>query len=309
LRFLVPACALGYLLTRFSAAQLLASFRSIPASAIVIGVATYFVASAIAALRWWLLFRACGCRPPARWLELLRLYWIGVFYNTYMPGGLGGDVVRGIATRSVEGGAARALGIVLLERMLGLCAMLLLVGTACWLFPIPGIPGVALGLVLGMGAGGSVMVALLSAGRLAPFLPPRLARVAASLPRVRFLQRFFLAFVLSLAIQFSGVIVGHAFISSVSTHVAFAQSVVIVPLINAMQYFPFTIGGAGVREAGYVVLYRQVGVQASDAFAVSLAIGVMQYAVSSVGGLLHWWRPIGIVREAGQTELELGKPR
>jgi glycosyltransferase 2 family protein len=293
LQVLVPLAAVAYTLSRVSLRELLASLAAIPASALAMAVLTWCGASAVATLRWSVLFRACGTAPPAPWLELFRLYWVCVFYNTFVPGNVGGDVVRGLATRNIDGSAPRALGIVLLERMLGFGAMLFLVGTCCLIAPVRGMPGLAWWSALGVCIATASVLALLTASRFAHLLPHKLARVAASLPRIESLALFGVALGLSLVIQFSGVIVGHTFVASLDPHAAFRDSLVLVPLINAMQYFPLTVGGAGVREAGYVVLYRGVGVSEANALAASIAMGMAHYLVSALGGLLQWVKPIG----------------
>jgi uncharacterized membrane protein YbhN (UPF0104 family) len=292
LQVLVPVAAVAYTLSRVSLRELLASLAAIPASALAITLLTWCAASAVATLRWSVLFRACGTVPPAPWLELLRLYWVCVFYNTFVPGNMGGDLVRGLATRNVDGSTPRALGIVLLERMLGFGAMLFLVGTCCLIAPVHGMPSLAWWSALGLCIATAGALALLTASRIAHVLPQRLARIAASLPRIESPARFGVAFGLSLLIQLSGVIVGHVFVASLDAHAAFRDSLVLVPLINALQYFPLTVGGAGVREAGYVVLYRGVGVSEANAFAASVAIGMAHYLVSAVAGLLQWVGPV-----------------
>jgi uncharacterized membrane protein YbhN (UPF0104 family) len=74
--------------------------------------------------------------------------------------------------------------------------------------------------------------------------------------------------------------------------VRWSDSIVILPLANALQFFPLTIGGAGVREAAYVVLYGLAGVPKPKALAASLAVGALAYAVNALGGVWHLFQPL-----------------
>src|SRR5690606_34399647 len=130
----------------------------------------------VGALRWRVLLAAYGAPRRPSVLRLAHVYWVGFFYNNYLPGGLGGDVVRGIVTRQSFGerGTAASLTVVVVERALGLSGLLLLVSATYLARPLPGTEGVlpysALGLVLAAAGVGAVALGR----RLAPRLPGRL---------------------------------------------------------------------------------------------------------------------------------------
>jgi uncharacterized membrane protein YbhN (UPF0104 family) len=299
LRVLVPTVAIAVLLRVIPLQQVLASMRLIRTSALFESAAAIVLSTLLATVRWRIVFKACGLDTKPRYLELLRAYWIGVFYNTYVPGGLGGDVVRGVATRRVvgPGGLPVALAIVLLERTLGFSGMLILVVSGFALFPLPGIPNVMLFSVLGLCVAVAAVVVIASGPRIARFLPAPAARIASSLPTIASLPLFLVALGLSVLTQLCGVVVGHVLISSINTHVAWSDSLVILPLVNTSQYFPLTIGGAGVREAAFVVAYGMIGVAKPDALAASVTLAAVQYATNALGGVLHAIRPLALEAE------------
>jgi glycosyltransferase 2 family protein len=304
LRFAIPAAALTYILSKIPLGEVWASMRLVRPSAVAMAVAVIFLSTALATYRWRLLFRACGidARPP--FLELFRVYWICLFYNTYLPGGVGGEVVRGLATRRAVGerGLPAALAIVLLERTLGFTGMVILVAVTFTLFPLQGIPDVMLWSTLGLGAALASVVGIVSGPRLARYLPKPLGRIAAALPSISSPPLFAVALLISVVTQFSGVVAGHLVISSISAVPSFTDSMVILPLVNALQYFPLTVGGTGVREAGFVVLYPLVGVSHADALAASLVLGAILYGVNAMGGVLHALRPIEQVESSPESE-------
>jgi uncharacterized membrane protein YbhN (UPF0104 family) len=294
LRFAVPIAALAYILHKIPMGEVLASARLVRGSAVALAVAVCVFSMALATVRWRILFTACGTGAKPAWLGLLRVYWICLFYNAYLPGGVGGEVVRGLATRRAVGerGLANALGIVLLERTLGFTGMLVLVVVGFTLFPLPGIDNVMMWSALGMCAAVGSVVGIASGRRIAPYLPQPFRRIAAALPTITSPPLFLVALAISLVTQLCGVVAGHVLIASISAEPSWSDSLVILPLVNALQYFPFTIGGAGVREAGFVVLYPLVGVTRADSLAASLVLGAVLYAVAGIGGILHAIRPL-----------------
>lgn len=294
LRFAIPLAALVYLFSRVPLARVLTSMRKTQPSAVAIAVVVALISMLLATVRWRILFTACGTGAKPRFWTLFRVYWICIFYNTCLPGGVGGEVVRGLATRRAVGerGLPNALGIVLLERALGFTGMLMLVVLGFALAPLPGFSNVMLWSALGICIAIGSVVGIVSGRRIAPLLPGPLRRIAAALPTITSAPLFLVALALSLVTQFCGVVAGHAIVSCIAPKVTAMDSLVILPLVNALQYFPFSVGGLGVREGAFIKLYGFVGIAEEDALAASIVVGFIQVAVSAVGGVLHAMRPL-----------------
>lgn len=294
LRLVLPVCAFAYLFSIVPVRELGASMAQVSLPAVGIALCTCTGGILLAAIRWRALFFACGTPDPPRLSSLFRLHMIGLFYNTYLPGGLGGDVVRALATRKNLGarGLPGALALVLLERALGLSGLLVLLATSFACFPLAGVPNVMLWSALGLAGAFATVVGITFGRRLARFLPGPLSRLASSLPGIESLPQFSLALSLSVATQCAAVITGHVLIASIAGQVSWKDSLVVLPLIGAAQYFPLTVGGAGVREAAFVLFYGLVGVSKVDALAASLLCAGVQYAVAAAGGVLHLASPV-----------------
>jgi uncharacterized membrane protein YbhN (UPF0104 family) len=81
--------------------------------------------SLLTALRWWWLLTASGC--PSRPGPVLRLSYLGVFFNLALPGLTGGDVARaGLAARENPERRAEALVSVVVDRLMGLVTLVIL---------------------------------------------------------------------------------------------------------------------------------------------------------------------------------------
>jgi uncharacterized membrane protein YbhN (UPF0104 family) len=294
LRIAVPLVLLAYLSSKVSLADLGRALRLVSAVNLCAVLLLVLFNLLLAAVRWRLTLRACGVTGRAPILELFRLHLIGAFYTTCVPGGVGGEVVRAFATRKLFGsrGLPAALAVTLLERAQGACGLLALVAVTFALFPLPGVPHVLLFSTLGLAAVAGAIGALVLAPRIAPHVPGAIGRVLASLPVIESYPLFGLALALSVVTQFMGVLMGHLVVVNLFANVSLAQSAVIIPLIFAAQYFPLTVGGAGVREVAFVTLYGLVGVPSHDALAASLVIWALQLISGAVGGLVQMLKPL-----------------
>jgi hypothetical protein len=210
---------------------------------------------------------------------------------------VGGDVIRGVASRKAFGdldwaGATSGVAVVFIERVIGVSALLVLTASAYLISPIPGIEDVGLWAALGLAAAGGALFGIAIAPRLAPLLPEKLGKPLRALPRLYSVGPFLIAIFLSLIIHAINIVAGHAIMSSLEPSVTFAQSAVVMPLIGASAFFPFTVGGAGVREAAFAALYGTVGVPEASAYAASLCFWGTQLLSAGVGGVVNLAVPL-----------------
>lgn len=93
--------------------------------AAALGIALVLLNLFFASERWRILIRSQGL--PANTRSIFKLSLIGVFFNFAMPGGVGGDVVKAYYfTKDQPGTKVIAVTSVLMDRVLGLFAMVLL---------------------------------------------------------------------------------------------------------------------------------------------------------------------------------------
>ncbi len=287
---LLGTCA-GFLWVGLSVdlAGVVQSIRALPLMAFGSAVALTFLGLFVGAARWQVLLRAYGAPTIPPFSRLASLYFVGFFYNTYLPGGVGGDVVRAIVTRESfgAGGATRALTIVLIERVLGLGGLLALVAASLTVAPPRGFEGVAAYAALGVVAAFSGVAAIAFARRLGPRLPGIAGRLASSLPALSNAPAFALAFALSLVTQSIVGLIGHVILHGLTDALSLIDAFVLAPLASATAFLPFTVGGAGAREAAYVFVGEPMGLQAADAMAASLLVWSAQLVVAALGGLVQ----------------------
>lgn len=286
--------AFGYLFSITDVPALMAAFRKSPAYCIPAAIATLVGIIYMAALRWRLLFSAYGASAPPKVSLLFRLQLIGLFYNM-LPGAVGGDVVRGIVSRDAFGerGLGSGLAVVFIDRLIGLVGLLLLVMIVLSFHSIPALNLPRPFLLIGLFGGLAAIGALAVGRRLADVLPGKLGLLAASLPTLEKPAAFALAVVVSVFNQGLAGVVGHIAIAPLAPQVALADSLVLSPISFAAIFFPFTVAGAGTRDAAMIALYGLVGVPSAVALSASLEILLSYLLVAAVGGVLAATTPLG----------------
>lgn len=276
--------ALWWWLADLSLNELGEALGRIPSSAFVIAFSVSVANLAVGAMRWRVLLAAFGAVRVPPFSTLLRLYFIGLFFNTFVPANVGGDVVRAHVTRGSFPGQAGAYLIVAIERVFGLAGLLLLASGVLLVAPIESLSSVRwLG---GLGVLGALLAitAPALARRFSHRLPGKLADVAASLPALQRPGLLGIVLLLSLVTQSVVALTGHVFIDALSA-VPITASLVLIPIALASMYLP-TIAGLGAREASFVALFAMVSVPEADATAASLAVMVTQLLTAGTGGLV-----------------------
>ncbi len=296
LQLIATIAAFAYVLSLVSMRALFEALVRVPFGIFVASALITGIALVIGALRWWLLFRAFGAPRPPELIPLLRYYLVGFFYNTYLPGGVGGDLVRALASRKAWGAehaATAGIATVFVDRVLGLSGLLGVVSLVSLVHPLPVLGATVVPGVLGLCAVAVCLFALSSARWLAPRAPAWLGRLLVRLPSAQRWLPLMAAAGLSLITQLLPAIAGHLLLRTLAPQAHVLDSLAIVPIAAASAFLPITVSGAGVREALFVKLYASVGVPASAALAASLLLWCSQAAVAAVGGLHTLWHPLG----------------
>src|SRR5436853_7496837 len=91
------------------------------------GILAYFVVEVAAAFRWQILLRVQGIN--LNFARLSGLFLIGMFYNQFLPGGTGGDIIKSyLLLKETPDHKAGALLAVVFDRLIGLVALVTITG-------------------------------------------------------------------------------------------------------------------------------------------------------------------------------------
>ncbi len=294
LKICVTFGAFAFLLTRQPLDELLSAVRELSIGAVLVAFGLQLVGLAVGALRWAILMRAYGVVQLPNILQLARVYLIGLFYNTYVPGGIGGDVLRGVVTRRAFGeeGATSALAVVFVERALGLAGVLILSSAAASIHARGRFDNVLPISVLGLVAVGAFIVALALGRKFAHLAPHFAQRILSALPRLVSYPPFLVAVVMSVLTQSVIALIGHVLLVSIYPQAHPLDSFVAMPLAAAAGYFPATIAGIGPRDIALVELYAAFGIPRAASQATAFAFLFSTLAAAALGGLLQLLSPV-----------------
>ena len=81
----------------------------------------FTAAMVLTLLRWYVLVRALDL--PFRMRDALRLGMVGFFFNTFMPGSVGGDIIKAAALAVGQSRRTVAVATVIMDRVIALWAL------------------------------------------------------------------------------------------------------------------------------------------------------------------------------------------
>lgn len=269
--------------------SVIVSARLLP---ILLGAAIMLFSMALRALRWQVLLQALDISVPLG--ILTHFYFVGSFFNLFLPTGLGGDAVKMAKLSQTTRQIPESIGTTLVERATGLwvlfiLALLALPFSASFL-PPAWIPIISLITIGGVLAGWLVMGT--------PLLPWLGSKIR--LPGQESLERFYrsvsqlgwraLGQATLISLLFDLLLIFTIYLIAISLGLSLQPGIffLFTPLISLSLALPISIGGLGVREQTFIILFQAVGVQAETATAMSLIFYFLTTVmVGLIGGLLY----------------------
>jgi len=215
----------------------------------------------IGAKRWHIILISKAVK--VKFVRLLKLYYMGAFFSTVLPGAMGGDFYRIYAVSKDANKASLSLGSVVAERLIGFWA-LLTVAALCALFAVKLLLMKWIWLFY---LAYSLGVALLFFSRV-PFLILNLvpfekmkSGITDSVEEIQslgtnfflMLKIFFISFLYQFCQLFAGLSIFYAFGVQISAPIVLS----FLPVISIVTMLPLTPGGVLVREQAYILLFGQ----------------------------------------------------
>lgn len=253
----------------------------------------------VRAFRWQRLLIGAGARQ-LHFGRLVALYFVGNFFNAFLPSGFGGDVVRAVeVTRDIP--ADVASGTVFLDRLTGI-VVLFVMGLLALPFRPPQFPPQLTAAILIFSVLGLFTSFALLDGRLVAWFQGR--HLAKKLPAAISptgdgpLAKFLTAVsscgwpaiwqAISISAFFSMLLVSWWVMATHALHVpvSFGYCLLVVPIFAVAQLVP-TFGGLGVREFIAPLLFAGAGLSEAAAVSVSLIVFVMLRSSGLLGAPIY----------------------
>ncbi len=294
LQLLVTAAGIWYVFhDPQKRAQIVDALRKADRDWLILGWACYGAVEVLATARWQLLLRVQGI--ALSWLRALAIVIIGLFFNMFLPGLVGGDVVRVyFVFKCAPRQKTRATLSVVMDRLFGLLSILFLATLSIalrfsWLKRSGATLHIAY-LVLGLLSAGFVLLVLLFGAvgfgflRKVPKSTPFRQTIMESGKALQLYGTHLGVMIVALAIT----IVSHLayylsfYCAARSLHAAGAEVpsmtdvLSIMPLVNTVTALPISLGGVGVRETLFQELLGNLAhVPASLGFVIQASWGLI----------------------------------
>ena len=304
LKVAIPVAIIAWLLSRLEADQV-DRLRNHPKDWPLLSAAflVAFGAVSLTFVRWWLLVWTLGL--PFRLRDAFRLGFLGYLLNFVSVGAVGGDLFKAVfIAREQPGRRAEAVATVLVDRVIGLYALLIVASSAI----LASGPSESVAVqrlsqltLLATAVGGVGIVTLLlptlTNGRISawagslPAIGPPLRKVIGgvrlykSRPLVMVLIAL-MSVAVHVLLSVSMWLIAKAMFQQVPT---MAEHLIITPMAMTAGALPFTPGGLGALEAAMDELYRLIpsGQHAVSGVLVALVYRLMTLGIAGVGALFY----------------------
>jgi uncharacterized membrane protein YbhN (UPF0104 family) len=284
-----------FLLSKVGIQTIINNIRMLSPATFVLAVVMYIAATYLSSMRWNLLIP-----HDMKIRRLFSLYMIGSFFNTYMPGIIGGDAVKAyyldkvlkednLASYTPQSSLSIAIASVFMDRYIGFSALLsisiiafpfgfkYLEGTHVkWLMP----------MVLVAFISGSIIVFKFRLGERIKFLF-KIYEYFQIYSRKRYI--LFKAFLYSLVIQISGIVAIYILSKGISLNISFLSLLIFVPIIIFISFIPVSISGIGLIEGAFVIFLGTIGVPSDLAITLSI-LWFLSVVAASLWGLFEYLR-------------------
>ena len=297
-------------------AQMGAAFSRADANWMLIGLPVAFVGEISNIIRWNILLRVQGMRIG--WLRLAQLFFVGLFFNLFMPGYTGGDFARLFySMREFPDRKKEAVLTIVMDRLIGMLALVVTaVGTTIlrwpWLQQTPQasfFAWVLICMLIGFSAlvGGSFLISgFRLANRLPRHFPFRERVIEASEAYHLFAKArasLAWAFALSFPVLFSFYGAFYCAARAVHATVSLLDVFTIMPVVTTIISLPITPGGLGFRESLFVILMRDLAKVPGEVGILISLLGFSYFLLFGlVGGICYlFYSPGGRTRPSGRA--------
>jgi uncharacterized membrane protein YbhN (UPF0104 family) len=300
----VSAGLIVFLFYKLSPANLLVHLEHLRPWQLLASTAIFFASVVMGAYQWHLLLKAGGIALPFG--KTFRVYFVGLFFNNFLPAGVGGDVMKIYDVSRVGNDPYQVFAVTMLDRVIGIAGLSVLALAASFiLMGRGGLYNLRLYVVIFIGCVAPVLALILNK-RLSRGVRSLFGRITigglggrfdvifrhlGEYRRLRLLLGQLTA--LAMGVQFLRVVTHVLAAQSLGiavTPLGFLQFFVFVPLLGLIMILPISINGLGVREGAGILLFTQIGFSKEQALLMELITYAIMVVVSLLGGVFFLQR-------------------
>lgn len=272
LKVVISAVLLYFIFTKISFTDILETIGKANVLFLLVAVFFYIVSKVLNAFRLNLYFHQI--LVPLSQKSNLKLYLLGMFYNLFLPGGIGGDAYKGyVIQKKFNAGTKKVVTVLILDRLSG---MLLIFIYSC-----------ALALMIKKPVIADYNWLFYVAAPLSIFVFWMLQKLFFSYV----LAVFWKSFLYSALLQAVQLLAVFFIIKALAIEVGQLAYLLVFLLSSMVSVIPLTIGGVGSREVTFLYGAAWFSLDAGSAIAVSFIFFLITALVSLFGIIYHFKKP------------------
>ena len=310
-----------FLIIKISPQRIIPQLKELNPSMLIFAFLIFFFSNILGSMQWHFLLHSSGIR--LRYTKTFRLYFIGLFFNNFLPANVGGDAVKIYDVTKIGNDPYRVFAVTLLDRVIGITALsvialgssfyvlfhggMLNLGTYMLVFSIFIVPLV----LLSSSKKVSKLVRKLFSLITIWGIGNRFDQIFDHLGEYKRLRSLLLKLsLLSLAVQALR-ITTHIFVAkSLNISIQPASYIyffIFIPLLGLIMILPISINGLGVREGTGILLFSQIGFSNEQSLLMEFITYFVMVVVSLLGAGFFLTRNIGkgskrVVEDTGEAE-------
>lgn len=285
-RWVLGAAVLGAVVWRTGTGPFLTGVRSLDVRALALGAGIAVLTTVACAWRWHLVARELGVTIRMR--PAVAFYYRGQLLNTLLPGGVLGDVHRGVLHGRDAGDTGRALRAVAWERLAGqvVQAVLAVVVLLLLASPVSPVMPEAIGLLAAVLLAGTLVTRGLWRVR-TPWVGRVLRAVHDDLRFGLLVRRSWPGVVLASAVAVAGHVATYLVAArAVGVTTPLATLLPLAVLVLVAAGLPLNLAGWGPREGMAAWAFAAAGLGAGQGVASAVAYGAMVFVANLPGAVV-----------------------
>ena len=272
LKIIISAVLIYFIFTKIELKDVLQTLKKSDPLYLFLALLFFVLSKVLSAFRTNLYFHQIGAKISQ--LSNLKLYLLGMFYNLFLPGGIGGDAYKGyVIQKEYQPGTKKVVSSLLLDRLSG---MLLLFVYAC-------------------------VLSLLSKNEFfQSFYGLIVAGIPLSVVVFWFVNKTFFSTTLpvfwksvgfSALVQLAQLVSVLFILKSLSVRLDTIEYLFVFLVSSIVSVIPLTIGGIGSREVTFLYGAEWLGLDASTSIGISFAFFLITALTSLFGVIYHFKKP------------------
>ena len=298
LKIVVSATLIGILVWNLDLSEFVAGFRNMDPWLAFIAFVLLCIQYPFSAIKWQVALRLHGIEYGVGYL--LRAHCIAFFFNNFLPTSIGGDAYRAYRTMGNAERKAHAISAVVMERLVGLVALVFLGFLAAIYLIFRGnllhrewIIGATVVAAVGMvvawifwktGSHEKFWARLKKLGRLEPMID--------SIRVINANQKYFSSLLMySVLYQAVAIFTVSIIFAAVSLPGKLVESGFTAAAAGVAGILPISINGIGVMESSFVVAAMETGLPYAPAVLVAVFLRAYMFLASIVFGIIYALEP------------------